>query len=266
VVDASVPLSLHSTRARFSGCPVLITPTDLQTVAEVLDETLPDARPETRRALVSSAEVRTFRARQTVVAQGDDTHIGLVLEGHVGLRRTTVDGRELIPLIASRGQLGPVLPIAGRPSSAELLGLSPGRIALWSSDDVQALAAQDAGFALALLKHVLHAVEEVVERMDGLLYQNAQRRVARVLDQHAEMIFGDQAVVTRSYLPALVGTSREMTGRVLRQLESDGVVERMGRGRLRLLDAARLARTAAPTREPDARNKFLVARASPMQE
>jgi CRP-like cAMP-binding protein len=131
---------------------------------------------------------------------------------------------------------------------------------------VQPVAALDAGFALDLLGHVLLFVEELVERMDGLLYQNAQRRVARVLDQHAEIVFGEQAVVTRSYLPAVVGTSREMTGRVLRQLEAEGVVERIGRGRLRLLDAARLAQTAAPSRDAGARNKFLVGGGSPMQE
>jgi CRP-like cAMP-binding protein len=59
--------------------------------------------------------------------------------------------------------------------------------------------------------------------------------------------------MTRAYLPALVGTSREMTGRVLRQLESDGIVRRVGRDRLRLLDADRLALAAAPPptlREP----------------
>jgi CRP-like cAMP-binding protein len=244
----------------------LITPADLQAVAEVLAEAFPGARPETRRALTSGAEVRTFLARQTVVAQGDDTHFGLVLEGHLGFRRTTVDGRELMPLIVSRGHLGPALPIAGRPSSVELLALSTGRIALWSSNDVGALAAQDAGFALALLERVLLALEEVVERMDGLHHQDAQRRVARVLDQHAEIIFGEQAPVTRSYLPALVGTSREMTGRVLRQLESEGVVERIGRNRLRLLDATRLARTAAPSRDGSPRNKFLAAPRSPMRE
>jgi len=239
---------------------------DLKAVEEVLDESFPASLPETRRNLVSSADVRTFPARQTIVSQGDDTQFGLVLEGHVGLRRTTVDGRELIPLIVSRGQLGPVLPIAGRPAGAELLSLSPGRIALWSSSAVQPVAALDAGFALDLLGHVLLFVEELVERMDGLLYQNAQRRVARVLDQHAEIVFGEQAVVTRSYLPAVVGTSREMTGRVLRQLEAEGVVERIGRGRLRLLDAARLAQTAAPSRDAGARNKFLVGGGSPMQE
>ena len=266
MVDNFVPLSIQSPGERLRGVSGLITAADLQAVAEILDEAFPNSRPETRRALSLSAEVQTFRARQTVVAQGDDTHFGLVLEGHVGLRRTTVDGRELIPLIASRGQLGPTLPIAGRPSSVELLGLSGGRIVLWPSKDVHALAATDAGFALALLEHVLRSVEAVVDRMDGLLYQNAQRRVARVLDQHADFVFGDEPVVTRSHLPALVGTSREMTGRVLRQLEADGVLERIGRGRLRLLDAARLARTAAPSRDSGARNKFLAACGSAMQE
>ena len=110
---------------------------------------------------------------------------------------------------------------------------------------MQALAARDAGFAVDLLQHVMSAFEEVVDRMDGLLYQDALRRVARILDQHADIIFGEEAVVTRAYLPALVGTSREMTGRVLRRLESEGVVQRVGRDRLRLLDASGLARTAA---------------------
>jgi CRP-like cAMP-binding protein len=175
----------------------------------------------------------------------------------------------VITLIVSGGQLGPVMPIAGRPFTADLLALSAGRIALWPAGDVRALLAEDAGLGLDLLELVLLSVEEVVERMDGLLYQNAQRRVARVLDQHAEIIFGEEPVVTRAVLPALVGTSREMTGRVLRQLEADGVVKRIGRHRLRLLDAARLARTAASTAaesDRDGRNKFLAAPRRAMQE
>jgi CRP-like cAMP-binding protein len=161
------------------------------------------------------------------------------------------------------------MPIAGRPSTADAVALSPSRVALWSAKDVSALAAGDAGFAIDLLQHVLFAFEEVVERMDGLLYQNALRRVARVLDQHADILFSDEAGVTRAYLPALVGTSREMTGRVLRQLESDGLVERIGRDRLRLLDASGLALTAGAPPSPRGshpRNKFLVGPRRAMQE
>jgi CRP/FNR family cyclic AMP-dependent transcriptional regulator len=245
----------------------VITSADLETVAEVLDETFPGARPETRRALILSVEVRTFRARQTVVAQGEESRVGVMLDGYLGFRRTTVDGREVMPRIVSRGDIGPYLALVRRPSTAELIALSPARVALWPGQEIQALAAGDAGLAVDLLRHVLLGFEEIVERLDGLLYQDALRRVARVLLQHADLVFGDEAVVTRAYLPALIGTSREMTGRVLRQLESDGLVKRVGRHRLRLLDAPGLARAAATSvRDPDARNKFLVARPSPMQE
>ena len=223
---------------------------DVEGLADVVAAAFPRALAETQRSLVATAEIEAFRPRQTVVPQGDESLVGLVLEGHVGFRRTTVDGREVIPMIASRGELGPFMPIAGRPFTTDLLGLSPGRIALWSGADVHALAARDSGFALDLLEHVLRAVEVIVERMDGLLYQNALRRVARILSQHADLLFDGAPGMTRAYLPALVGTSREMTGRVLRQLESDGVVRRVGRDRLRLLDADRLALAAAPPPTP----------------
>jgi CRP/FNR family cyclic AMP-dependent transcriptional regulator len=243
------------------------TAAEMQTVADVLDGTFPGSQPETRRALVAAADVRTFQARQTVVAQGEESLVGVILDGYLGFRRTTVDGREVMPRIVSRGDLGPFLSLLHRPSTAELVAMSPSRVALWPGEDVQGLAVDDAGLALDLLRHVLLGFEEIVERLDGLLYQDALRRVARVLIQHADLVFGDEAVVTRAYLPALIGTSREMTGRVLRELESDGLVQRMGRHRLRLLDAPGLARAAAMSvQESGPRNKFLVASGSPMQE
>jgi CRP/FNR family transcriptional regulator, cyclic AMP receptor protein len=219
-------------------------PGDRDELADVLRSAFPESSSATQRTLLATAEIRSFRSKQSVVAQGEESRVGLVLEGFIGYRRTTVDGREVIPRIGSRGYLGPFMPIAGRPTTAECVALSPSRVALWSGNAVSALAAGDAGFAFDLLQHVLFAFEEVVERMDGLLYQNALRRVARVLDQHADLLFSEEGGVTRAYLPALVGTSREMTGRVLRQLESDGLVERIGRNRLRLLDASGLASTA----------------------
>jgi CRP-like cAMP-binding protein len=213
--------------------------------AEVLRSAFPRSSTETQQMLLSAADIRTFRREKTVVDQGEESRIGLILAGHLGFRRTTVDGREVMPRIGSRGDMAPFMPIAGRPSTAEAVALTTSRVAFWPAADVLALAAGDAGFAIDILEHVMFVFEEVVDRMDGLLYQNALRRVARILDQHADIIFGEEAVVTRAYLPALVGTSREMTGRVLRRLESEGVVQRIGRDRLRLLDATGLARTAA---------------------
>jgi CRP-like cAMP-binding protein len=228
----------------------LTTSGNFEGVSRILGESFRQSRPETRQLLVGLAEIRSFEAGQTVVPQGDETLTGLVLEGHVAYRRTTFDGREVIPRIVSTGGLAALLPMASRPSAAEMLALTPCRVALWSGRDLQAVATGDAGLAIDLLEHVLLTFEAVVGGLDGLLHQDAAGRVARVLQQHSAMFFGEPGVLTRAHLPALVGTSREMTGRVLRRLETDGVVAREGRTRLRLLDAGRLAETASPRLAP----------------
>ena len=129
---------------------------------------------------------------------------------------------------------GPSCRSPQRPSTTEFLALSAGSVALWPGSRVQAMAA---------------GRRRICDRPPG--GRAPRRRGAGRADgwapapgrqascgpgprSHAEIVFGDEAVVSRAYLPALVGTSREMTGRVLRQLETEGVVERIGRGRLRL--------------------------------
>jgi CRP-like cAMP-binding protein len=146
--------------------------------------------------------------------------------------------------IVTRGRLASFLPLAARPTGADALALTPTTAAVWRGEEVRALATVDPGLAVDILDHALATFEEVVGRLDGLFHQDALGRVARVLHLHAPLFFGEPAVLTRADLPTLVGTSREMTGRVLRVLESRQLVARVGRDRLRLLDPAGLAAAA----------------------
>lgn len=224
---------------------MIISPASLASaLPDVVDETFPHSRVDTRRALVVRAAVRQFGAGHAILRQGNESSLALVLEGHVAARRTTDDGRQLIVRIITRGGLASILPLAARPASADIVALTPSPAAVWRADDVRSLATADPGLAVDLLDNVLSWFEDVVMRLDGLVHQNALRRVARVLSLHADLFFSDPPVLTRSHLPILVGTSREMTGRVLRVLESRHIVVRVGRDRLQLLDAAGLAATA----------------------
>jgi CRP-like cAMP-binding protein len=214
------------------------------TLPELLNEVFPNSRPDSRLALAGSASVRTFEPGQPILRQGDETSFALILGGHVAFRRTTIDGRQLITLIVSRGALAAFLPLASRPTSVDVVPLTASPAAVWPSAQVRSLVSTDSGLAVDILDHVLATFEVLVERLDGMQYQNALRRVARVLHLHSDLFFGEPAVLTRSHLPTMVGTSREMTGRVLRILESEGLVARVGRSRLRLLDPAGLALVA----------------------
>src|SRR6185369_1659884 len=228
-----VSLLFHDPLARDTALPNLLA------------EVFPQSRPETRTALVNTASIQKFRTGQTMFRQGDSTPVALVMDGHVAIRRTSPDGRQLIVRIVRRGKLGAFFPINARPSAADLVALTPTPVALWAGPWFRSLARSDPGLAVDLLDHVLITYEEVVGRLDSLIYQDALRRVARILHLHADLFFADDPVLTRDYLQTLVGTSREMTGRVLRILEARSLVARVGRDRLRLLDPAGLAEAAA---------------------
>lgn len=215
----------------------------------VLDEVFPHSRPWTRTAMTTAATIRTYGPGEAIINQGDESSLALVLDGYVALRRTTPDGRQVIMRVVDRGEMASMLPLAARPAAADAVALTHTPVAKWRGPEIRSLAEADAAFAIELMDHVLLAFEEMAGRLEGLLYQDAPRRVARVLHRHADLFFSDAPVLTRRHLPMLVGTSREMTGRVLRVLESRGLVAREGRHGLRLLDPAGLAAAAEPREE-----------------
>ena len=46
-----------------------------------------------------------------------------------------------------------------------------------------------------------------MQRLDGLVYQSAIRRVARVLQVHDSLFFGEPPILSRTHLPSIIGTS-----------------------------------------------------------
>jgi CRP-like cAMP-binding protein len=240
VASSGVPESPVRTTPRVTNSPSDWT----ATLPALLAEVFPSSRPDSRQALAASASVRAFETDQPILRQGDETSFVLILGGHVAFRRTTVDGRQLITLIVTRGALAAFLPLASRPTSVDVLPVTPTRAAVWNSAAIRSLATTDPGLAIDILDHVLATFENIIDRLDTVQYQNALRRVARVLNLHTDLFFSEPAILTRTHLPSMVGTSREMTGRVLRALESRGLVARVGRSRLRLLDPAGLAHAA----------------------
>jgi CRP-like cAMP-binding protein len=109
-------------------------------------------------------------------------------------------------------------------------------VAAWPGAAVRELAAADADLALDVIDRLASLLTVITERLDGFLHQDARRRVLRVLARYRDLFFADPPILTRAQLPALVGTSREMTSRVLRALEREGTIARVGRTRLMLLD------------------------------
>jgi CRP-like cAMP-binding protein len=189
---------------------------------------------------LEAARVRTVRPGEYIYRQGEPVPLTLILDGYGAARRTTSGGKQLVSGIAPAGVLFGWSGLASVPSSIELTALTEGEVAQWTGPEVRSLAAADPGLAMAAIDSMAWSLHQTMERIEGFLHQDARLRVLRVLAQHRDLFFGEQAVLSRGLLPGLVGTSREMTGHVLRQLEQEGTLRRVGRAGLELLRPDRL--------------------------
>ena len=207
----------------------------------VLDEAFPNSRAETRRWLVESVEVTQHGSGEYLFRQGSRTPVLVVLDGWTAFQRTSPDGRVVIPRLAGPGQVAGLLGVSDLSTPVDLLAITGVRTAGWSATTIRSAAAADSGLALDTVDQMAVAMDLLSERLDSLPSQDSRRRVARMLWSYRELFFGEEPVLTRGHLAGLVGTSAEMTRRVLRRLEEMGVVARVGRSSLQLLDEEQLA-------------------------
>jgi CRP-like cAMP-binding protein len=218
------------------GRPTDAAPSPLHSsLRHFLDGALPGCRTETIERLVQTVRLRSVKPGEQIYRQGDPVPLTLILEGYGAARRTTVNGKELVSGVAPAGVLFGWSGLAAVPSSVELVALTRCEIGQWRGEEVRALALADPGLAFAAIDSMAWSLHQTVERIEGFLHQDARLRVLRILAQHRDLFFGEPAVLTRAHLPGLVGTSREMTGTVLRQLEREGTLARVGRAGLKLL-------------------------------
>jgi CRP-like cAMP-binding protein len=209
-------------------------------VLDQIARALPRACHESHRLLEGSARLRTFVPGEIVFRQGDPILLTLMLRGHAALRRTTADGRELVLGITTNGMLFGFSSIAASPAGVDLVAVTAAEVAVWPGVEVRSLVREDPGLALDVIDGMAKYLVHLSDRLDGFIHQEARRRVLRVLAENEDLLFGHPPVVSRTHLPGLVGTSREMTGRVVRELEREGIIARVGQRGLRLLSRTRL--------------------------
>jgi CRP-like cAMP-binding protein len=207
---------------------------------QLLGAIAPCSADATVRLLIGSARIRAFAAGEVVIAQGQPATLGLVIDGVVAARRTNVDGHASVAKISRRGEILSVMVVGPRQTLFDYVGLVPGVVAQWPGAEVRSLASADPGFGLDLLGLALGGFGQLVGRLDTQHYQDARKRVARVLHEHRDLCFGDRPPVARAAVSLLTGTSQEMSRRVLARLEGEGIIRRLRRGGLELRDATRL--------------------------
>ena len=81
----------------------------------------------------------------------------------------------------------------------------------------------------------------LIRRVEVMTFDSALQRLANTFLDHGDLTLdAAHPALTRPQLAVVLGASREMTSRVITQLEATGAIARVGRSGIVMLDLERL--------------------------
>ena len=213
-------------------------------------EGLPEAD---RRVVLASAHRRRFARGEVVFHEADpaDT-VHVVVEGRLAARRSTPAGDTVTFAVLGPGDTFGELALLGSQQrrTTTVVALEPAVTMSLGFGEVERLRAAHPAVERQLVAMLAQRVARLSDHLLEALHVPADERIVRrlleVCDRYVAAEGARTVVVplTQDAIGDLAGASRPTTNRVLRRLETDGVVA-LHRGSIEVLDRAALARRAA---------------------
>lgn len=206
-----------------------------------------------RNRLLAAGQPRRFARREVIFHEGDPgDSFHLIVSGRVAVRVTTPLGEtatlSLLGAGDAFGELALLDPDARR--TATVVAMEPTRTLALRRPDLFGMREQHPEIDRFLMATLAGYVRRLSAMVLDAMYLPVEQRVARRLADLARL-YGDgsdggsgaQITLTQDDIASLAGTTRATVNRVLRALESRGVLA-LSRGRVEILDGQRLQRAA----------------------
>ncbi len=181
---------------------------------------------------------KRYPTRTTIIHEGDipDT-LYYITEGSVSVTLEETDGREIVLAYLNRGDFfGEMGLFQDEPErSARVVAKTECEIAEISYDKFHDLAKVDPQLIFSLAAQLSSRLQKTSRKVVDLAFLDVTGRVAHALLEltkepdamtHPD---GMQIKVTRQEIAKIVGCSREMAGRVLKELETEGLITAHGK-------------------------------------
>jgi len=190
--------------------------------------------PENQLALLTSVvSRRSFARGTTIIAAGDVTDsLYLVISGRLKVMMSDDAGHEIIlSMLGPREYFGEMVPIDESTRSASVITLEPCELLVLSKHDFRKCLSENFDMAMTMMRCLVRRLREADRKIGSLALMDVYGRVARQLLEMSETIDG-QHVVTRKVvkkdMASMIGASREMVSRVMKDLQAGGFIEVRG--------------------------------------
>jgi CRP/FNR family transcriptional regulator, cyclic AMP receptor protein len=186
-------------------------------------------------AIARCAMMRRIPRGQAVVHAGDRTDfIYFILTGSLKVTVSDEDGREVILSILGQGELFGEMGMFGeQPRSATVLAVVPSDLVQISKQDFRRLMEETFEIAWRIMTNLAERLRNADRKIESLALMDVYGRVARLLLDMSEDV-GGETIVTRKIskqdIAKMIGASREMVSRVMKDLGLQGLIEETDRG------------------------------------
>jgi CRP/FNR family cyclic AMP-dependent transcriptional regulator len=202
-----------------------------------------DASEKTLLSVARTSMLRRTGRNGCVVRAGERTDfVYLILSGTLNVLLSNAAGREVILSVLGPGELfGEMEALDDDAHSASVMAVTPSVLVVLPKTEFKRCLRENFEVSRHLMRRLIHRVRLADRRIESLALLDVTGRVVRLLRDMAETLGGRQVVtskISKQDISKMVGASREMVSRVVKDLVLRGVIGESD-GRFVLLDLAR---------------------------
>ena len=180
--------------------------------------------------LASVLSRKPYPRDSAVIAAGDPTDaLYIVISGRLKVVMSGNEGREAILAILNRGDFfGEMGLIDQGPRSASVVTIEACELLTITRTDFMKCLQKNFDLAMNVIRGLVGRLREADKKIGSLALMDVCGRVARLLMETAETVDGQKVVtkkLPKKQIAKMIGASREMVSRVMKEMETSGHIE-----------------------------------------
>jgi CRP/FNR family cyclic AMP-dependent transcriptional regulator len=183
----------------------------------------------------SLAVTKSYPKNSIIINQGDESDaFYLMLSGMAMAMILHEDGRQIVLGTLQPGDyFGEISCLDGELRSATVMAREPCKCLMISKKDFHDLCREHPGLVWSLIQDQVRKLRKATRKIEELAFMDVYSRVARYLIENKEQHIIEQKL-THQDIAFVVGSSREMVSRVMKELALNGYI-RQAKGSVRIL-------------------------------
>ncbi len=187
--------------------------------------------PEHQLGLLTSMVTRkTFARGTTIISAGGPTDsLYIIISGRLKVMMSDDEGREVIlAILGSNEFFGEMSLVDDSPRSASVVAIESCELLSLSKRDFNKCLEDNFEMAMTVMRGLVKRLREADQKIGSLALMDVYGRVARLLLEMSEDVGGERIVVkklAKQDIAKMIGASREMVSRVMKDLQIRGYIE-----------------------------------------